>query len=85
MLDNNETTIHPNPFVDQVYIDNRFNSPGRITLEVIHISNGQKVKSIELLNNMNKISLPTLASGLYLFNVMNASGTILHQQKLIKL
>ncbi len=85
MLNNNETTIHPNPFVDQVYIDNRFNSPGRITLEVINISNGQKVKSIELLNNMNKISLPTLASGLYLFNVMNASGTILHQQKLIKL
>ena len=85
MLNNYSSSIHPNPFIDQVYIDNRFNSPGKLTLEVINISNGKKVKSIELLNNMNKVNLPTLAGGLYLFNVINASGTILHQQKLIKL
>ena len=85
MLDNIATSINPNPFIDQVYIDNRFNTLGRISLEIINISNGQKVKTFELLNNMNKIKLPTLPSGLYLFNIINASGTILYQQKLIKL
>ncbi len=70
--------LYPNPSNNEVTLEHNFNGPSECS---IYNVNGQKVASIRLKENTNKVEISGLADGMYVVKLVHNSQTYL--QKLI--
>lgn len=78
-FNDNHFHVYPNPFGNEIYINSKSNSVG-YTIQLMDL-NG---KSILSNNWVQKINTPDLPKGIYILNILNQKGEIIHHQKLIK-
>jgi len=81
-----ETTavfVSPNPVTNDATFELRNMLPGQYTLHLFD-ANGQNVLTKDLSSDREVISLQTLISGMYLYNVMDTKGQVMGTGKLIK-
>lgn len=71
--------VYPNPFENEINIISEKNS-SNFTFQIFD-SSGKSVLSNHLLNEVNTSHLP---KGIYILNIFNQNGEIVHLQKLLK-
>lgn len=77
--------ISPNPFQDQVIVQYNNKVTPNLSLEIINVSTGALVNKFSLPSNINKLNLPQLSSGIYLFKLIDVNGKLYRQYKMVKL
>lgn len=77
--------VSPNPFVNQVNLDFIIKGYGKLDVEVLSITTGNKLFSLQGLSTGTPISLANLSSGVYLIKLSSADFKIVHQFKMVKM
>ena len=75
-------SIYPNPAQNEVFISGSFPTNAKVS-----ISNmlGQEVLRENLdINRQTAVSLQNISKGIYMLNILNEKGAILHSEKLVK-
>jgi hypothetical protein len=66
--------VYPNPAKNVITIESKQN----IEIEIYSIE-GQKIKSVKLINNKTDIDVLDLASGVYILNALTDIGIVTHK------
>src|SRR5690606_16576048 len=75
----NHFQVYPNPFENEIYINSKSNSAS-YTIQLLDLT-GKSILSNNLVQKINTTHLP---KGIYILNILNQKGEIIHHQKLIK-
>ncbi len=81
-ISNSYLNLYPNPASDVLFVQNKSQDANSVFTLEIYSTLGEKVKELQLNQNLSQISTSDIASGLYFVVLKNNSG-IVSQQKLI--
>ena len=77
--------LAPNPFVNQVNLDFIIKGYWKLNVEVLSITTGNKMFSLQGLTTGTPISLANLSSGVYLVKLSSPDFKFVHQFKMVKM
>jgi hypothetical protein len=77
--------LAPNPFSSQVYFDFKLNGYTKLDIDIIDISTGYKVESMQNLQPAIALNLGYLNAGTYVFKVSSRDKKLSYQFKMVKL
>ncbi len=77
--------LAPNPFVNQVNLDFIIKGYWKLNVDVLSITTGNKLFSLQGLTTGTPISLANLSSGVYLVKLSSPDFKIVHQFKMVKM
>jgi len=80
---NQTVKVYPNPFGDFLTIERELLSNEVPTLSIFDVT-GRELKTTKLQNTTQQISTAIFAKGLYFYQVINASGQMIANGKVVK-
>jgi len=78
LVNNFIVLVYPNPVKNELFIE--LNNENGIQFDVFNVI-GEQINSMKFQNSKNKVSTSNMVNGLYLYNIIDKSGTVVYQGK----